>query len=73
MPGVEKNTLKDTELPVSTNLALIDRRVHELLVESSGKLQVGVRQGLCCLPPPPPLPSCVGGRPPLAARDCLLG
>ncbi len=40
MAGVEENTIRDLNLPVSVNHALIDPRVHKLLVESSGKLQV---------------------------------
>ena len=40
MSGIEENTIRDAGLPVSVNNALVDVRIHNLLVESSGKLQV---------------------------------
>jgi hypothetical protein len=40
LPGAEENAIKDANLPTSVNHAMVDPRIHELLVESSGKLQV---------------------------------
>jgi hypothetical protein len=77
IPGVEENTIADLGLPVSVNQAMIDTRIHTLLVESSGKLMV---RAACLVracvsshhdgasPPPGQLPA-----PALVCRPCVGG
>ena len=49
IPGVEENTIRDANLPLSVNRAMVDPRIHALLVQSSGKLQVRISKPQQCV------------------------